>query len=215
MKIEVSETDMAQIDNLLGDIKNGATKAMVTSINSTLVTVNTQAAKSVGAYLALTAKRIKQNFRVTKANYSKVSGEFASTGKPIGLINYAARQLKSGVSFKVLRTGSRKTLKHAFIARGKGKEGDGTRSDKLHVWWRAVVWKRPINPSLSYSALPRMFRFPDSGGKEKGILRRTGPRIEDALGSNNIFQPLQELAGETFQKNLGIKIDDILRRHNG
>ena len=214
MKIEISEADLAGIDNLLGDIKNGSTKALVTSINSTLVTINTQAAKNVGAYLALTAKRIKQNFRVTKANYSKISGEFNSSGNPIGLINYAARQLKSGVSFKVLRAGGRKTLRHAFIAKGRGASRSADGTTKTHVWWRAKIWKRPVNPTLKYGALPRMFRFPDADG-EGGILRRTGPRIEDVLGKSTIWNTLNELAAETFQKNLGIKVEDILRRHNG
>lgn len=209
MKIEISKTDLARVDSLLADIKNGSTKALVTAINATLTNVQTKAAQNVGADLALTAKRIKEDFSLAKANYTNVSGAFISKGEPIGLMQYAAKPTKKGVSFKVKRAGSRTTVAHAFIAPGKGGKGQ-------HVWWRGKIWKRPVNPKMKYGALPRKYRFPESSNKnERGIQRRTGPRIEDILGETTSWNWLNEYAGIRIAFNLATKVEDILRRHRG
>lgn len=204
MKVEFNKADIVAVEHMLSEIKNGAKKALVTSINATLVTTNTQAAKAVGAYLALTAKRIKKNFRLQKANFSSVKGSFTSTGGPIGLYQYAARQLKTGVSFKVKRVGSRSTLRHAYIAKGRSA-ASGENPGNLHVFWREYDGVRSISKKkINYAALPKKYRLP--------VERLTGPRIEDALSKPTILGPLQTAASDLLQTNLSKKVDDILRR---
>jgi len=215
MSIEISQSDLARVESLLRDIKNGSKRALTNAINKTLTNVQTRAAKDVGADLALTAKRIKQDFTIKKANFSDISGSFVSKGEPIGLVQYAGKQTKKGVSFKVKRSGKRTTLKHAFIAKGKAAN-DGTRNEKTHVFWRGKVYGKKVNPKMNYGALPKKYRFTESADKdERGIQRRTGPRIEDILGANRIFDPIETFAGEKISENLSTQIDDILRRHNG
>ena len=215
MSIEISQSDLARVESLLRDIKNGSKRALTNAINKTLTNVQTRAAKDVGADLALTAKRIKQDFTIKKANFSDISGSFVSKGEPIGLVQYAGKQTKKGVSFKVKRIGKRTTLKHAFIAKGKGASKSADGSTKTHVFWREYSGPRNYTPKwmsikykgFPYSALPEKYRLP--------LERRTGPRIEDILGASRIFDPLQKFASERFIENLETQITDILRRHNG
>ncbi|MBI9092801.1 MAG: hypothetical protein JEZ12_26595 [Desulfobacterium sp.] len=209
MKIEMSKGDIAEVESLLADVKNGSKRALTNALNKTLKTVQTRAAKAVGADLALTAKRIKQDFAIKKARFSDITGSFVSKGKPIGLMQYAAKQTKKGVSFKVKRAGRRKTVRHAFIA--PAKNGGG-----LHVWWRGKIWKRPVNPKLKYGALPRKYRFPVSSSKKtRGVQRLTGPRIEDILGESTMWEGICVDAAGKYVENLGGQIEDILRRHRG
>jgi hypothetical protein len=208
MKIEVNKSDISDVEYMLRGIKNGAEKALVTSINATLTTTNTQAAKAVGSYLALTAKRIKKDFTLQKANFQNIKGAFVSSGDPIGIYQYAARQLKTGVSFKVLRKGKRQTLKHAFIAKGKSTKA-GTNTGNLHVFWRSYNGERnpQITKKINYGALPKEYRLP--------LERKTSSRIEDALSRPSIINPLEKSSAELLQINLGKKVDEILRRFNG
>ncbi|MBI9092909.1 MAG: hypothetical protein JEZ12_27145 [Desulfobacterium sp.] len=209
MKIEMSRADIAQVESLLSDVKNGSKRALTNALNKTLKTVQTQAAKAVGADLALTAKRIKQDFAIKKARFSDITGSFVSKGVPIGLMQFAAKQTKKGVSFKVKRKGKRSVVRHAFIA--PAKNGGG-----LHVWWRGKIWKRPVNPKLKYGALPRKYRFPVSSSKKtRGIQRLTGPRIEDILGESTMWEGICVDAAGKYVENLGGQIEDILRRHRG
>lgn len=211
MKVELSKADLTQVEHLLADVKNGSKKALTVALNKTLVTVNAQAAKTVGTDLALTAKRIKKDFRMKKASYSNIAGSFSSKGVPIGLASFGAKQTKKGVSFKVKRKGKRTLIKHAFLAKGKSNF-----YTKQHVWWRGKIYKKPVNPKMKYGALPRKYRFPESSDKKnRGIQRLTGPRIEDILSKSEILGPLEKLGAEKFQANLGTQIDSILRRHNG
>ena len=185
--IEISQSDVRAVESMLSDIQNGATKAMVTAINKTVVTTKVQVKKKLGQKLNLTAKRINKNLSVKKANYDSIQGAVVSTGKPIGLINFKATQLKKGVKAQVLKSSSRQLIEHAFIATSKGAK---------NVWWRK---KLPSGKLVG--------RLP--------IERLTGPRIEDIMGEDGFLRAANEDASELLVNNLSIKVDEILRRHHG
>jgi len=185
--ITINRNDVAAVESLLSDIKNGAVKALVTAINKTATTTKVQVKKRLGQELNLKASRINQDLSIKKANYGNISGRVVATGEPIGLINFGATQKKTwaGTKVKVLKTSIRKTLKHAFIATVKGTP---------NVWWRAL----------------------GSNGKRVGRLpieRLTGPRIEDILSKDEILTPINEDAANLLTENLDKKIEEILRRH--
>lgn len=185
--IEVSQSDMREIETMLSGITNGATKAMVTAINKTVTTTKVQVKKKIGQKLNLKAARIGQDLTANKANYNNIKGSVIATGEPIGLINYKATQLKKGVKVQVLKSGSRQLIEHAFIATSKGAK---------NVWWR----KRLASGKLA-GRLP--------------IERLTGPRIEDILGEESFLREVNSDAATLLVDNLNTKVEDLLRRHNG
>lgn len=184
--IEISKADVKRVEAMLGDIKNGSKKAMVTAINKTATTTKVQVKKRLGKELNLKAKRIDKDLSIKKANYSNISGKVSATGEPVGLINFGASQLKKGTKVKVMKSGSRDLIRHAFIATSKRAE---------NVWWRARVGGKLV---------PRL-----------PIERLTGPRIEDILGKDEILDTVNRDAANLLAANLDKQVDDILRRHNG
>jgi len=208
MEINISKSQIKNIHALVADIKNGAKKVLVTSINKTLFTVKVQAVARIGNEINLKAGRIKQDFKIEKANYSKISGAVTAAGKPVGLVNFGARQVQKGVSVKVLRSGSRTLLKHAYIATGRGK-GNG----KTHIFWRAGRNKMP--QAKRFTVGHRAKAFWDRIGDQYRIPveRKTGPRIEDIFVKPKVMDPVMTQANHLFLKNMDTKITEILRRH--
>lgn len=207
--VEIDQAMLDGVQSAMQGIKDGYPKVLVTSINKTLTTVNTQAAARVGNELNLKASRIKEDFTLIKASYSKPSGSFVAKGEPIGLVQFGANQTQKGVSVKVKRSGSRSLLKHAYIAKGKGD------TTKQHVWWRKGRTSAPAPKRFAIGkkvtlpggdrALPKKYRIP--------LERKTGPRIEDILDDNHIFDPLTIQANHVFLQNVEKQIDDVLRRY--
>ena len=183
--VQISKSDIAAVESLLSDVKNGSVKAMVTAINSTATTTKVQVKKRLGQELNLKASRINQDLSVDKANYQKISGAVRCTGDPIGLINFGATQKRTwaGTKVKVMKSSARSTIKHAFITTAKGAK---------NVFWREMKGGK------------RVARFK--------IERLTGPRIEDILAKPEIIDPINKDAGDLLVVNLGKKVDDILRR---
>ena len=205
MEVHVSENMVAEVMAAVGDIKNGYKKVLVTSINKTLGTTKVQAAARIGNEINLKAARIKQNLIVQKANYSKISGALVSRGEPVGLIQFGARGTIKGVTVKVLRSGGRSLLKHAFIATGRG-------SAKEHVFWRKNRMPGKKFPTGKKSGAPwarfdKKYRMP--------VERLTGPRIEDIFAKDKVMEPVTTQANHIFLQNVGVKISEVLRRHNG
>lgn len=216
--VAVNQADVAQVKALLGDLKGKYKSVMVTSINKTLSTARTQATARIGNELNLKAARIKWGFTLFKANYSNMSGALVSSGEPIGLIQFGARQTAKGVSVKVKRSSSRYLLRHAFIAKGKGASistMDG--SVKEHVFWREKDRNRlpaprrfptgKIAPKGAFWSMPDKYRL--------SLERLTGPRIEDIYASPKVLDPVTIQAQHVYLLHVENKIDEILRRHRG
>ena len=197
-KIEINKSDLKSLESLLSGIKNGVNRVLSNSINKSIKTTQVQAVKIIGQDLNLSAKRIKEDFKQDKANFSKLRGGLIAAGDPVGLINFQARQVGKGVSFKVKKAGSRSLLLHAYI--GAGKKGSGK-----HVFRRDYKGPRkPAVPGRAYGAMPKSFRLPTS--------RLTGPRIEDIYSKPEVYDQVQKLASDAYVKNIGIETQSLLRR---
>lgn len=208
MEVQINQADMNHVKSMVADIKNGYKKVLVTSINKTLTTAKVQATARIGNELNLKAARIKQDFTIQKANYSKISGALLATGEPVGLVNFAARQVQKGVSVKVLKSSSRMILKHAYIASGKKSTGQ-------HVFWRAGRAKMPA-PKKFKTGKKSMAAWPRFGDKYRAPAERlTGPRIEDIFAQPKVLDPVSIQANHIYALNVEKKIEEVLRRHNG
>ena len=196
--IRVSQADLAAVDRLLSDIKNGSKKAMVKAINSTSTTMKVQIRKKLAETLNLKASRIEQDMSIQKASYDDVRGGVVVSGKPVGLRQFSGKQLKKGVKVRVYKKNSPTLLYHAYIAQKSGTE---------HIFWRKYNGPRQsVKPHLAYGKLPKKYRTP--------VERLTGPRIEDVLAKEEILTPIEQQAGDKFSENLMKQVDEILRRAN-
>lgn len=102
---------ISDLSRYVGDEK----KAVVRALNKTADQARTEAAKEVRAVgYNIKASAIKKSFSIKRASAGNLVVILKATGRPIGLINYGARQGKQGVSVQV--KSGRKVLRHAFIA---------------------------------------------------------------------------------------------------
>ena len=187
VRIEVNPADTRDVKLALAGIKNGAARALSTGINKTLKTSQVQAVKLTGQVLNLKAARIKQDFKQVKASYTRPTGALISSGAPVGLVNFAAKQLKKGVTSKVLKSSARFLTTGAYIGPGKTATNARDGGNRLHVFRRAYKGpKKKVMPTRSYGALPDALRLPTS--------RKTGPRIQDIYGSDEIYGKVQKIA---------------------
>ncbi len=105
-------------------------KAAVRSLNDLGEQLKNQTVKEAREKYNVPSGTFKKKLKVKKANYSNMKWSMEIPGdRKMNLIHFGARQVKKGVSVKVLKTGARKVVKGAFIANGgktvfqrKGKE---------------------------------------------------------------------------------------------
>jgi len=207
--VKIDKQDVKDIEKLLAGIKNGVSKVLSKSINSAIKTSQTQAVKLIGKELNLKASRIKKDFGSNKASFSKLHGELYAKGQPVGLVNFQAKELPSGgVSFKVMKSGKRAKLKHAFIAYG--------RNNNRHIFTRDRTGmpksKRPdVFPAGKKSKAP----WKRMGKKYQGIgklQQKSGPRIEDIYSRDSIYGKVRKIAVDSYAKNVFDNTQDLLRR---
>jgi hypothetical protein len=107
-------------------------KAVIRALNKTATQARTAASQEVrGVGYNIKASAIKKSFTINRASRGNLVVVLKATGRQIPLINYGARQTKSGVSFSVKN--GRKVLKHAFIATMQsGHLGVFERTGKQH-----------------------------------------------------------------------------------
>ena len=196
INVEVDAADTAALKRLLIGIKNGVPRALTGSINKTLKTTQVQAVKRIGQELNLKAARIKADFRQIKATWASTRGALIAEGAPVGLINYAANQIKAGVSVKIKKTEARTLIKGAYKAH---------RGTKEHVYRRQYhATKKAAIPGRKYAAMPKKYRFPTE--------RLSGPRIEDIYAKPAIYDFISVLAADKFAENVGLEAAALLRR---
>lgn len=213
MRIEVSAADMAQVRDMLGDLRDNADLVLSRSINKGVSTGKTQSVKSIGQYLNLTATRIKKDFEYSYlSKKTDLRAGVVAKGQPVGLINFGATARKGGYSVKVLRSGSRKFLKHSFKAKFTKTTRAGTDYETEHLVWRinyGPVRKPEVTAFGYFASLPRQ-HF-----KKAPLDRLEGPRIEDAFARPNIYDPVFSTTSARVAESLWIETETILRRHRG
>lgn len=218
--IEINQAQLSSVRELLRDIENGVVKAQTQAINKTLSTTKTSMRKRLGEKLNLKAARIDQDLSIDKASYDSVSGRVRAKGEPVGLINFAGKQLPKGVKVKVFKGGGLKLLKHAFIRKIKGRTES---TDKEHLFWRLKSgWERQRNQAILSKKryfIGKSSRFIGPvNNNEKNyrykLHRLVGPRIEDILAKPEILGPIETEAADLFATNMDKAVQDLIRRNN-
>jgi hypothetical protein len=200
LKIDIDKAQLDGVKAMLSGISGGADKALTRSINKSLVNVRTRAVKEIGADLNLKSSRIKKDFDIKKASFTKMVAFVRCQSVPPGLINFSSRQVRKGVTTKVRKKGSRKLVKHAFIATFKGNKHVAKRINK-HVG-KGVL---NTNKNRAWGMMPRKYRFPIK------ILYAVRPA--DFMAQPQILNPLEEYASERVSTNLDHEAKAILNRY--
>ncbi len=98
-------------------------KATASAINRTMAQAKTAMSREIRQEFNISAAKVNESLVLRRASFrdgvAYLSASLESPtkrGRSLNLINFAARQTKQGVSFKILRAGGRKTIKGAFIA---------------------------------------------------------------------------------------------------
>jgi hypothetical protein len=199
--IKINGNDLKNVQDMLGDIKGAPEKVTVRAVNKTLTGVVTDGTAILKEHYALTATAIRESFKVNKCAFKDPGGSVSSKGTFIRLINFGARQTKTGVSVKVLSANPRKVLTHAFIG--------NVRKDQTNkqVYWRKYQGPhKPPVPGRAYAKMGFEYRFP--------VRALYGPRIQDYLGDENVFKTLTNMAQERLTKNIQHELDYLVSQIN-
>ena len=180
--------DARETIKLIEKLSKNNKKIAARTINDALKTGKTAAAKELGKQWNIKAGAIKKEITVKKASQSNQNGKIEFKSKPTSLINFAARQTKKGVTYKVFKKGGRETLIGGFITTTprQGKQVF------LRQYSFTTAVKKPLKPAGFYANLPTPFRK---------ITKVTGPRLNSILLSNNVLLPIQVEIKESIIKN--------------
>lgn len=196
--IKIDEADLKKVRDMFSDMKDMGTKVAVRALNKTLTGVKTDASSAIRDEITASKKAVDGTFTMEKAGSAKVQASIASTGKPLPLSEYSARQTKKGVSVQVKRSRPRTVIPGAFIAAMKsGHKG---------VFWRE--WrgqKRAKREGVRYGMLPRKYRLP--------IKQLYGPRVPDIMSNDPVMKVILDKAGERLHNNLAHEAEYELSKH--
>lgn len=169
--------------------------SMSRALNRVTKTVHVQASRDVAKEMGLTVTTIKKALRIKKATPKHLVALIKTSGVPIGLIHFKARQIKKGVTAKAW--GKRRLYKKTFIALAKTRDDnvpDGLRPTKEQVFVR----KRGVGH------LP--------------IKKLYGPSIPKTLGDEAVMAGIHHVVRTTlparFRHELAHRVTQIAARHN-
>lgn len=174
----------AQIDKAIQALGAQAPKAIARAINRSVVTTRAVLARDISGDTGLKVSAVKEQLKVTDAQPDRLIAQIRVSGKPIPLIDFKARQTRTGVTARLPGT---KRYQGAFIARMK--------SGHRGVFKRVPNGKRR-GPKPHRSQLP--------------IYELHGPSLPKVFTK---FTPSALKAGEeSLQKNLAHELSFALKQ---
>jgi len=190
--VNVSKTDLAEVERTMTGIKNGYPKVVSRSLNRTLTGVRTDAVKEIGKVITPRAKTIRSTFTIKKASFRNLTAAVKSTGGPLPLIEYKARATKKGVTVQVKKKSSRSLWPGAFIATmPSGHKGIFSR--------KKPPYRTNRSPKLPWKRFPRKFRLE--------IHEQFGPRVPDIMENAEVINPILQKAWDRLLRELNHQID--------
>ena len=112
--------DAREVERMLRGLKNGSNKVLVRAINKTATTVKRVALRGMAKDLRLTQKSVAKSVKLDKARWRLKRAIITVTGRRIPIIDFGARQVRRGVTYKG-RGGGRKLIPGAYIATMQSK----------------------------------------------------------------------------------------------
>lgn len=148
--IQINRAQLASVNRVFTDIKNGAPRVMVRALNKTASKAKTESSREIRKIVTLKAKTVNNAIKIQKANFKNLSAKLTISGRPLPLYAYGVRQTNSGVSVRVRKSKPIEKHKSAFIARMK--------SGHIGVFKRRGRSRIPIDEKAGPS-IPAVFQF--------------------------------------------------------
>jgi len=115
--VKFSERNLRNLQRQFKGYESAMPKVMSRAINKTAKAARTKAAREISGIIKVKVGRVRKAIGIKKATYFTWQADVGVDHKSqrIPLIDFAARQTKKGVSYKIDSTGQRKTIPSAFI----------------------------------------------------------------------------------------------------
>ena len=111
VEVIVSKRKLAALQRTLRDVPGGLNKALVGAVNDTAMATKRQMASAIYDRIMIKKKDISPHIRVKRAHKSRPSATVSlSETHRLSLKRFGARQIKSGVSYKIERKGARQRI---------------------------------------------------------------------------------------------------------
>ncbi len=181
IEVIVNRGQMRALREMLRSIPRDVPKALARALNKVAKSTHVKILRKISGEYAVSQRELKEkNVFLTRANYKNLRAIIRIKGRRIQLLAFKARQLKKGVSYKIKKTGGRKTV-YAFM---ESPPGSG----------KPTMMPNPLGGKRHKGVFKRR------GKKRTPIVELFGPSIPAA------FQNVGEFAAETLQREIGNKL---------
>lgn len=116
VEIKFDSKKLRQIQSMLSSYPRALPKVMSRAINRTASSARTQTARKISEIVRLKVSTIRKRVSLEKASYTRWIATLGISGYRIPLINFGAKQTRTGVSYTIDKKSGRKKLAHAFVA---------------------------------------------------------------------------------------------------
>ena len=115
LTIRFDDDKIKKLERELRNFPRALPKVMSRALTRTATSARTQISRSLASRIGIKIKDVRTRLTLTKATYSNWRSRVGISGRRFGLIKFAARQTKKGVTYR--KGGrSRVLIRHAFIA---------------------------------------------------------------------------------------------------
>lgn len=156
----VTKVDVSGLDQLSRNLnkleRRVFPKAAARAINRTTTTVKAKARRQIAKEMGVKQSSVEKRTKVKRATRQRLAAFIIWRGRPFNLIQFAARQIRRGVSHKAW--GRRQVAKGAFIARmPNGARIVAARVGKLRLPIKAL-WGPSVPRAAAEKTIQRAIR---------------------------------------------------------
>ena len=108
--IKFDAKQLRRIQLMLRDIPKQLPRIMSRALNKTATAARAEIVRKIAGEIKLKQKTIRENIKLNRATFRHWLAAITISSKKIPLIEFGGRQLKSGVSYQISRTGGRKKI---------------------------------------------------------------------------------------------------------
>jgi hypothetical protein len=202
VEIKFDEKKIRQLEIMLRGIPRELPRIISRAINKTITPARTEVSQGIRQEINIKAGDVKDKIELKKASTKRWEASISLSHKLIPIMDFGAKMTKKGVSFKVYKSGGRKLMLHAFIAKMKsGHEGVFRRGmDKRTIRWeKRSTRKAGVKSSVTWH---NVF-----------IGKQFGPSLHQAFKrSADLIQRITQNAYGRLEHNIDNQLEYVFSR---
>jgi hypothetical protein len=199
LRLQVDPAALERVNRMLAGVRNGAKRALASSINDTLRGMKTAISRYGRQVYNLKAKTIAGTMRVflAKANMDNPSGSVVSTGRPLNLSNFLMRP-SSNAPYR----GKRRNRPAQGVTVEIFKGGGGETYPGSFVVSREAAW--PGSKGNKFEAVRR------AGAKRFPLSLPKGPPVPATIQDPAVLEPAKADAGQRLNSRLNHYVNRLI-----